>query len=238
MTRNLKTLGLALVAVLAMSAMAASAASAQGKITSDGPVTLLGKNTGAVVGENALTFNAETRTECPNVLYTGHKVGSITEGVPSGSTQATITPHYGICKTVAGLSFTSTVDMNGCDYVFDLEGTTGGVAHTYGVKATVVCPVGKDIQVTVFTNTTPHSGNWCTVKITENAVGYTGLHATDQTNGKLRISGTIEGIEAHKARGPHEAPFLPCPTETTKLAKLHLDIAVEGKGGTPVSLSH
>jgi hypothetical protein len=44
---RLKTLGLALVAVFALSAVAASAASAQqGKLTSDGPVTLTITETG------------------------------------------------------------------------------------------------------------------------------------------------------------------------------------------------
>jgi hypothetical protein len=237
MISNLKALGLALVAMLALGALTASAASAQGKITSDGSVTLHGKH---LAGVNALTAFGG-RTECPNATYTGHKVGSTTELIANGSTQATITPHYGLCKTIAGFEFSSTVDMNGCDYVFDLEGTTGGVAHTYGVKATVVCPKNAHIQVTLFTSSSHTDSNrFCTTTITENAAGYLGLHATDLTNGKLQISGTIEGIAAHKVTGPDNNSFL-CATASTETAKLDLDIEVEGKnssgGATNVSLS-
>jgi hypothetical protein len=47
MARRLNALGIALVVVLALSAMAASVAAAQvGKLTSDGPVTLFGSQTG------------------------------------------------------------------------------------------------------------------------------------------------------------------------------------------------
>ena len=46
MIRNLKVLGLALVAVFAMSAMVASAASA-GVLTSDGPVKIKATETGS-----------------------------------------------------------------------------------------------------------------------------------------------------------------------------------------------
>ncbi len=59
MIRNLKALGLTLAAVFAMSAIAASAASAQqGTLTSDGPVTLYGTETGPA-GSNAITMESE-----------------------------------------------------------------------------------------------------------------------------------------------------------------------------------
>lgn len=71
--RNLKALGLAAVAVLAFSAVAASAASAQqGKLTSDGPVTLTGEDTGVNFFK---AFGSEVR--CPDSKYTGHTVLTI-----------------------------------------------------------------------------------------------------------------------------------------------------------------
>jgi hypothetical protein len=252
MIRNLKALGLALFAVLAMSVVAASGASAQqGKFTSDGPVTLVAKNTAGTV--NALTaFGGETK--CPNVVYTGHKVlthtettaGKKHEPLISGEIKSTITPHYGTCtSTFFGINFPSTVDMNGCDYEFDLGVTTGG-ADTYGVGATVVCPTGADIVVTVYTPGASHPATeqpFCRIKVTEKAppFQYTGLHVTDQTNGHLRIHGTIGGIEAHKEDAPHANGFFPCSAETTAAAQLHIDVTVEGRNSknekTNISIS-
>jgi hypothetical protein len=225
MIRNLKALGLALVAVFAMGALTASAASAQGKLTASGPVTLTGTQTGAE-GSNALTaFGA--KTECASATYTGHKVATTPhESIPSGATQATITPHYGSCVADG---FPATVAMNGCDYVFDLGATTGGVAGTYGVGATVVCPVGKNIEVKAYSSGS-HSSLVCTVKILHKATQYTGLHATNGTGGHVNVAGTITGIEAHKT-----GICLFGATQTTKTAELHLDITV--KGGLAVSLS-
>jgi hypothetical protein len=249
MIRNLKALGLALVAILAMSAVAASAASAQGKLTSDGSVTLRGSITPATQNPetNALTaFGAVTH--CENVLYTGHKLTETPHKIlPVPATQVTITPHYGTCRSEAfGISFPTTVDMNGCDYQFNLGATTGGVAHTYGVSAFVKCPAGADIVVTVFTPSSEHLSPgeaFCQNKITEKTTAYTGLHATDLTNGHIRIQGTVGGIEAHKQDAPHPNGFFPCPPETTANAILDLDITVEGRAAdgvtkTPISLSH
>jgi hypothetical protein len=251
MIRNLKTLGLALFALLALGAVAASAASAQvaeqGELTSDGPVTLTGKNTPETV--NAFTAFGNS-TKCPNALYTGHKYNVTPhEGIPSGSTTSTITPHYGACTSTV-FNFPTTVDMNGCDYVFHLETTTpaGNKEKTYGVTATIVnCPAGKHIQVTVFTSGSAHGAGtnpFCTVTITENALGYKGLHATDLGTGKIKIHGTIVGIEADQDRGPHPLPFgIPCAEAETKEGELHLDITVSGhnpakpKTETTISIS-
>lgn len=236
MIRNLKALGLAMAAMLALGAVAASAASAQqGQITSDGPVTLIGKQSAG--GTNALTaFGNETT--CTNPTYTGHEVGG-SNPLPSGSTEATITPHYGQCSTAG---FSSTVDMNGCDYRFKVGETTGEPStHTYGVDAFVVCPQNQHIQVTIFTGSNHDQAPWCTSTITEKTTAYTGLHATDLTNGHLRVSGTLKEIEAHRDRGPHST-FFPCSSSTTTSAELHLDIQVEGQntegGTTEISLSH
>jgi hypothetical protein len=248
MIRNLKVLGLALVAVFALSAVAASAASAQvGTLTSTGPVTLDGVNTGEASANQLSAFGGTT--QCPNVTYTGHKAlttketeeGKIHEPIPNDSSKFTITPHYGVCTSKIGAaSFPTTVDMNGCDYTFDLEGTTPGV-DTYTVRATVVCPTGKHITITIFASAAKHTSNepFCHITITENAAGYLGLHATDTTNGKIDITGTVTGISADK-KSPTGSIL--CPEETTNTATLAQDVTVTGKNNageaTSISLSH
>lgn len=233
MIRTLKALCLALAAIFTLSAVAASAATAQqGALTSDGPVTLTGTQTGegapvtlvgtqtGAAGSNALTAFGG-KTECANAVYTGHEVNSTTNPIPSGGSAATVTPHYGSCVS---LGLPATVDMNGCDYVFDLEGTTG--KGGYGVKATVICPEGKDITITIFSSSTKHTEGkpFCHITITESATGYAGLEAKN-TGGHIAITGTIAGITAHK-KSPTGSIL--CPEETDSKVSLDQDMTIEG----------
>jgi hypothetical protein len=135
--RNLKALGLALVALFAMNAVVASAASAQtlGKITSNGPVTLKGTETG--VGLNRLTAFG-TNIECPGSTYTGHKTNTVSTALTSGETSVTIRPTYINCFQGGN---PVTVDMNGYHYAFHHFTTTPENAlHTYGVTVDIVGP--------------------------------------------------------------------------------------------------
>jgi hypothetical protein len=241
MIRNLKALGLALVAVFALSAVVASVASAQnGTLTSTGPFTLDGVNTGAASANQLTAFGGTT--QCPNVTYTAHKYNETPHKfIPNDVSTVTITPHYGVCTSeFVFTSFPTTIDMNGCDYVFHIEGTTPGV-DTYTVKATVECPTGKHITITVFASAAKHMSNepFCDITITENTAGYLGLHATDLTNGKGNTVGEVKNISADKS-SPNGSIL--CPTETTNTATLAQDVLLEGKneagGTTSVSLSH
>ena len=244
MTRNLKVLGLALAAMFALTAVAASVASAQqGTLTSDGPVKLTGSETGAAgSGANALTAFG-LRTECAGSSYTGTKVGSTTEGVPSGAKDATIVPKYEQknCKTFPG-EFPTTVDVNNCHYVVHLGETTGGVAGTYGVTFDVVCKnVGEEITVTVFTNATKHAENkpFCILHVPQQT-GLKGAHATDTGNGHVDLTGKVEGIKAVKTNGGEDA--LLCAATETNTASFDIDVTVKGENAageeTKVSISH
>jgi hypothetical protein len=244
MTRNLKALGLALVAVFAISAVAASTASAQGAhngmLTADGPMTLKGTLTGEELANSLTSFGQ--KVTCPEAIYTGHKY-NITphEKIPSGATTVTITPHYGICRINPTIRMT--VDMNECDYVFHLtETVTGTVNDEYKITATIVCPTGHHISLTLFTNEEFHKvkkQSFCHITITE-APSYDGLIARDTTNGSIDITGKIPGIVASKefVVGTDEDKGILCPTEETKAAELHIDINVKDTSGTSIGISH
>jgi hypothetical protein len=231
---NQRAGGLTLIAIFVLSGVIASAASAQsnGTLTSDGPVTLHS----ALTGEghlNALTVLG-TRTECPKAIYTGHKYNETPHGfISSGESKITITPDYGPCS-VAGLR--TTLDMNGCDYVLDLEGTTS--EDEYATKTTVVCPLGNHIEMTLFTSEVKHAEGkpFCTITFTENAAGYAGLFATDTVNGYFDVRGTTEAIVADQAGGG-----ILCPATTTGVA-IDIDMTFEGLNesgqATGISLSH
>ncbi len=242
MIRNLKVLGLALVAVFAFGAMLASAASAQnGIVTSDGPFTLKGVNrAGSEEAANSLKAFGITLT-CPNAAYTGHKVNVTPhEKIANNSSSATITPAYGTCNITGGLK--GTVDMNGCDYVFDLGATTA-VADQYKVTSTVVCPAGKHIVVTLFTNPTFHAENkpFCHLTITE-VSSYDGLLLKDNTStpNSFALTGEIPNIEVDKEQisGTSVDPGILCLKENTKTAALKIDVTVTEASGTAIKLSH
>lgn len=242
MTRNFKVLGLALVAIFALSALAASAASAQGKLTSDGPVTLKGTETGAnptagEVYDNALISPVLGVVTCPGSTYTGHAKRTHTETtlgeghttITSGSTTATITPHYAkVCNAKVPVlgNRPVTVTMNGCDYLFHLGATTGG-GETYGVTADVICPPGKVIEVHIYKAASAHldADAICTVKVGEaNNQGRTGLHATNTPAANpddIDISGTVTGIHT-------DTSGTLCGTNTSTNSSLAVDITVKG----------
>jgi hypothetical protein len=208
-----------------------------GTVTSTGPVTLQGVQTG--FGSNV--FGAFGGTiQCANAIYTGHKENVTPHTfIPNGSSTITVTPHYGQCTGSLGGTFPTTVDMNGCDYVLSLGETSS--EDQYGLKMTTTCPTGKHITMTTFTSAAKHTSNeaFCHYTITENTEGYNGLTAQDTTNGKVDISGEIRGISIDK-KSPTGSIL--CPEETTNVASQILDITVEGKneagGTTSISLSH
>lgn len=238
MARNLKALGLALFAVFALGAVAASAASAQvGKLTSDGPVTLFGSQTGGMEKNALVAFGGETT--CTKASYTAHKYNVTPHDViPSGESSITITPNYGSCVYRNGpTAWFATYDMNGCDFALHL-GTTKA-ANEYNTTTTIVCPVGQHITVTLFTTAAEHTAknSFCHFTLTEKVAGYPGLIATDTKNGKVDLNGTVENITAHK-KGSE--PVL-CVESMNATAKIALDITLEGKdktgAATPISLS-
>jgi len=239
MIRNLKALGIALVAVFAMSAVAASAASAQnGVLTSDGPVTLTGSNNEAEgAGPNALT--SETgEVKCPEVHYYGHKYNETPhELIPSGESTFTVTAEYTLCTGPLGLR--TTVEMNSCDYDFHLGETVPDTVDTYYVNVTVTCDEeGDHIQLTVYSSKANHEAEnpFCTQTVTaDEETNYTGLTATDNTDGTIRLHGTVHSIPEDSSGS------FPCPNKTGVEAELHLDVIVTGDDSvsepTEISLS-
>jgi hypothetical protein len=243
MIRNLKVLGVALAAVFAMAAVTASAASAQGKLTSTGPVTLTGTETGEAAANRLTAFGAFV--QCPGSTYTGHKAVTTPHAfIASGSTSATLTPHYkqttgtGAPNCTGSLGTSATVDLNGCDYLINLGATTGGVAGTYGVKFDVVCPAGKSITVTIWLSESAHTTEPGSPKCIIHVPAQTGLagaHATNTGNGSIDLTGTVTGITATQTRNS-----ILCPSGThTAAAEFHLDANVTGKSelGDPTSIS-
>jgi hypothetical protein len=236
MNRNIKALGLAFAAMLCMGAVAASAASAQGVLTSDGPVTLTGEETGTLF-QNSFTGEAGNIT-CEGSTYTGHKYNETPhELIESGESTATITPHYNQENCQAHTFFNlitlpATVTMNGCDYVFHVGDETGG-AGTYGVTADLVCPTGHDVEIHIYEEA-PHTiDNEVCHDTIKPQTGLSGPHLTND-EGHVDLVGTFTGIH-------EEYEGSACGEGTNEEAELHVDVTISGDNGagepTPISIS-
>jgi len=150
MIRNLKALGISLVAMFAMGALSASAASAVDVVTTGASPALL---TG--VGHNHV-LSADPRGSGIEFQCTTSKFAAT---VKSGESEITAdvayegtlnaTPHTEVhCNSSAG---TLTIDMNECDYKLTGETTGTLPAKTGEAKDATVwieCPEGKKIQIT------------------------------------------------------------------------------------------
>jgi hypothetical protein len=145
MTRNLRALGLALVAILAMSATVASTASAAQFTFGVSATTLTGEE---VNGQTEILFTG-TGIKCSEVSYHGHVSHTAASAV-------TITPTYTGCKTSIDSTATYTGfgdhgEENTCDYVIDANGTLdlvcdAGAEVTYDAATCIVhIPAQEDI---------------------------------------------------------------------------------------------
>ncbi|HET9710848.1 MAG TPA: hypothetical protein VFP64_03170 [Pyrinomonadaceae bacterium] len=238
MIHNLKALGFVLAAVLAMSAVAVSGASAapeQGELTSanSSSVTLTGTETG--VSANRLRAFG-IAIECPGSEYTGHRYNETPHSlIPTGSTTATLIPKYREVNAegkpncnvpTLGFNWKATIDVNGCDYVLHL-GKTTGVADQYAVTFDIVCSIGQEITITLWTNGAAHTAEnrFCVLHVPPQ-VGLTGAKAKDTTNGHIDLEGTITGIKATKT-GITPAHTALCEGTThTESAQYDLDVTV------------
>lgn len=264
--RNLKALGLALVAVLALGGVYASAASAQqGKLPSDGPFTLTGVETGAESNNQLEAFGVAVR--CPGSEYTGHvvtthaqttaagksheKAGTGSNLIPIDSSTATITPHYKETTPLGPpncsapvLGWSATVDLNGCDYVIHIGNTVS--EHTYNMTFDIVCPIGNEITVTLWKTEAKHTSGTkptCIMHIPPQN-GLAGGHATDTNtrDGHIELTDTVEGVTVKKVGTNHDPSILCIGTSHESDSKIKLDVTVAAHDvdgdPQPINLTH
>jgi hypothetical protein len=189
MIRNLKALGLALVAILAMAVFASSA-------SAESPGIFTAKTYPAhIYAEDT----DDTFTVAGNIIQCTH--GTFTGVAEKASTKITIEPEYTNC-TKNGTE-PATVTMNKCAYVFEV-GTMTGHTEAHG-SVEIECPVGKVIEVHSYTNHAAHTGNSpnCTVTIGPQTVGnvtYTNnLATTDVFVESTDKEGIIVAAQTHGA---------------------------------------
>jgi hypothetical protein len=206
MSRNLKILGLAVVAMLAMSAVAASAASAKHHFNAPNAPT---DGTGTQTTQNIFQTPAG-EVKCNTATFSG------TQGAVNAN-EVTVAPHYTNCTA---FFFTAHVNMNGCTYKFTTPTGTVNSTQFTGEPPHIICPAGAQIQITVtvpFAHCTinvpaqtPTSGNVTyqnqgagTTRDVLVTSGVTGIHSTGSggvcggasTNGSYTGSVTLKGYQ-------------------------------------------
>jgi hypothetical protein len=202
MIRNLKALGLALVAILALGALSASAAMAETGFHSDEAHTIL---KGSQIGTDTFTVNAGT-VKCGQATYEG-TTDEKTE------TTVTVTPNYSECVAFGFVN--TTIDVNGCTYEFSSHNnnvvigcganpitvtafncwvtvgsqtTNGGITYGHTPTAHEVSTTGPrptDIDVTV---------NISGIHYTQHSKSFPGCSNGTRTDGKYTGAATVQGF--------------------------------------------
>ena len=183
MIRNLKALGLALVAVFALSAMAASSASAVDKVTTGvSPAVLTGVSE---LGQFKITTPGEPNVRCTTSKYNVKVASGASEITIEPTYEGTlgVTPHAHHCNLSFAGANEATVDLNGCDY--DLKGETTGSDNGTDATVSVTCPAGQEITITTNVG--------CTFHIPPQTPTSGGATTTNKS-GKVEVKVTSTGI--------------------------------------------
>ncbi len=234
MIRNLKALGLALVAVFALSAMAASAAQATG------PEFWTGTGNTFEHGTVRATFDTGKQVFTSKPL--GAKVrcdevhGSATLAAPSNELTAENLAFTGNCLTAS--VFPTTVNTNGCHFTFTVENTHEGSKTVYDGKVHLVCPSGgpESITVTVFEAGTepPHEGTpICTIHIPGGQTfGGITYHNIETAGGRMHV--TVEAKTGAVIHSTYNGSLCEGKSSTEDSFEGSFIASAENKAGEPI----
>lgn len=180
MSRYLKVLGLAFVAVLAMSAFASAAASAA-QFMSEGNVS--GSITADQEASNPHVFTVDgTEVKCTTAHF------ATMGAVPSPTATITVHPEYSGCTAFGFVN--AEVTTTGCDYVLHAD---GGIDIVQGAST----PTCNGIKVHALT---------CTVVVgTQN--GLSAVSYENLAGGKVRIKASVKNIAANRTEDGFLCPL-------------------------------
>ena len=223
MTRNLKALGLAFVAMLIMGAMAASAAQAAPPEFTIEEAGVVGHATAEQeLGSPTEYFEAfGGKSECEVSHF--RNITLIGGGLHSA--EVTATPEYTAPCKASGLN--NDVKTNECDYEFTATETDelDETGDSYWAHVALRCDPGEEIEETI----TLFGSSICTITIGESEnTNLTKVTIENMTNATpkddVTVSGTVEGITATIHRGSalcpgegesetrHDAKYIISPT--------------------------
>lgn len=194
MTRNLKALGLALVAVFAMTAVLASAAQALKVVMPGEGESITAWLTGETVAHEGISGLLHKFT-----LAGGQGISceepTFVATVKNGNTSVTVVPTYDNCDAKIGNeTLGATITMNDCDYLFHGGVEVSSTTFKEG-EVDLVCPAGKVVEIHVYKDV-KHNEELCTYKV----AGFTNNKANEFHNegtgatSDVKITTTATGI--------------------------------------------
>lgn len=200
MTRNLKALGLALVAAFAMSAVVASAASAESafKFKSNTANPIL---TATQHGSNVDVFTTDAGTvSCNTANYVGSQAGTETNEIE-------VAPTYSGCTAFGFIGVP--IHTNGCKYRFTTGTKTGS---DFEGSVHIVCPTttSPSHKQHVIEITAPFS---CTVTVPGGQTPAGKVTFTNLGSGhtqEVTVDVDLTGITYEE----HDSDSFPCPSDT------------------------
>ena len=190
MNRNLRALGLALLAVFALGAIGAQAASAH-EFKSDGQRSVI---TGANVGAHEFTVGSVGTVSCSTAKFEG------TVDAGAGKTEVdeiTIKPTYTGC-TFGGQA--ASVFFNDCAYVFDSDTTAGNSTGGEHANVKIECGVNNTVKV--------HTVN-CTITVGPQEIKHGVRYVNDGASANETIA-TAHNIVVGKERNTGSQPANGC----------------------------
>jgi len=209
MTGRLKTLGVALFALLALTAVAASTAGALKYTATSYPAT--------GTGESALGNDTFT-TEAGKVECKAHYQGSL---VAAQST-LTITPMYTNCKAFGFLE--ATVSTNGCNYELTTPSETA--TDVYSSAVHVRCP-SAPILITAAT---------CKLTIGEQSPGGSVVVTNNTAAGDVSAKANVTGINYTVTQDGFGCPFAGTGAKTGATYVQDAAMTVQATNGAKVHL--
>lgn len=219
MTRNLKSLGVALMSALALGAVMVSPALASPAVfTANVPAGVTAKIHGGQVGVNTITFTGLALT-CTKVTATGQ---AVTAG--ASSTEITVTPEFETCHVVvAGLTKIATVTHNGCNFKLNATKNTSG--KPFSADFTVECP-SKPIEIHIYNAAASEATVLCTFDLGHQTI-------TDQIE-LTNISGSPDDVLAHlnvPLTVHNTLPSAVCGQATNEPATYHGTLTLQATDG-------
>ena len=200
MTRNLKALGLALIAVFAMSALVASAAQAEFTFTgwetteSNHVHTTYKSEQAAAFGDVFRVTTGKTALRCS----TANGAGTSTTG---DDATVTLSVTYSSNCSAAGIENVATVEPTSCHFRFHITGKH--TEHEYTGDVHVLCTTpGDSIHVTIWTGTNHSGAPTCEITIPEQTIN--GITYINKTTGGLKtveVKVNSTNVETNMTKG-------------------------------------
>lgn len=197
MLRNLKVLGLAIVAVLAMSAVVAQAASAAEFTAENYTASLSGEQ----VGEHVFTVEGNT-VKCPTAVFSG--------SLAAASSEVTnVSAKYGNeeAKCTAFGFLSATVKMNGCTYNFKVN---SGSEDNFTGTAALKCPTGAKVTIVAGTceaTVGEKTTGGATVNQEVGPINYVNMTNTPTSKNDVTVNPAATNVVADKTKDGIGCPF-------------------------------